>query len=195
MPVELEPFAQNRKGGLQAEGGVGNGSLQHLKLILCDHLVQRCHLFHILFLFLIQIKILPGSIPAFVFLFLFILCSRPEKMTEGGKKHMIRGNNDFFSYLPAEEEFWIGKKKVFITHGHSYYVSMETEQIREEGAARNADIIMFGHTHRPYFEERDGITVLNPGSLSFPRQEGRRGSYMILETDGEEKYEFVQHFL
>ena len=32
--------------------------LQHLKLILCDHLVQRCHLFHILFLFLIQIKIL-----------------------------------------------------------------------------------------------------------------------------------------
>ena len=111
------------------------------------------------------------------------------------EKHMIRGNNDFFSYLPAEEEFWIGKKKVFITHGHSYYVSMETEQIREEGAARNADIIMFGHTHRPYFEERDGITVLNPGSLSFPRQEGRKSSYMILETDGEEKYEFVQHFL
>lgn len=111
------------------------------------------------------------------------------------EKHMIRGNNDFFSYLPAEEEFWIGKKKVFITHGHSYYVSMETEQIREEGAARNADIIMFGHTHRPYFEERDGITVLNPGSLSFPRQEGRRGSYMILETDGEEIYEFKQYFL
>ena len=45
------------------------------------------------------------------------------------------------------------------------------------------------------FEERDGITVLNPGSLSFPRQEGRKSSYMILETDGEEKYEFVQHFL
>ena len=109
--------------------------------------------------------------------------------------YFVRGNNDFFSYLPAEEEFWIGKKKVFITHGHSYYVSMETEQIREEGAARNADIIMFGHTHRPYFEERDGITVLNPGSLSFPRQEGRRGSYMILETDGEEIYEFKQYFL
>ena len=84
---------------------------------------------------------------------------------------------------------------MFITHGHSYYVSMETEQIREEGAARNADIIMFGHTHRPYFEERDGITVLNPGSLSFPRQEGRKSSYMILETDGEEKYELCQQFL
>ena len=111
------------------------------------------------------------------------------------EKHMVRGNNDLFSYLPAEEEFWIGTKKVFITHGHSYYVSMETERIREEGAARNADIVMFGHTHRPYFEEKDGLVVLNPGSLSFPRQEGRRGSYMILETDGEEKYEFKQYFL
>ena len=58
------------------------------------------------------------------------------------EKHMIRGNNDFFSYLPAEEEFWIGKKKVFITHGHSYYVSMETEQIREE-AAPNGSVSLF----------------------------------------------------
>ena len=63
----------------------------------------------------------------------------------------------FCSYLPAEEEFWIGKKKVFITHGHSYYVSMETEQIREEGAARNADIIMFGHTHRRILKKETGL--------------------------------------
>ena len=112
------------------------------------------------------------------------------------EKHMIRGNNDLFLLSSGGRRVLDRKgKKCFITHGHSYYVSMETEQIREEGAARNADIIMFGHTHRPYFEERDGITVLNPGSLSFPRQEGRKSSYMILETDGEEKYEFVQHFL
>ena len=111
------------------------------------------------------------------------------------KKHIVRGNNDFFSRLPAEEEFWIGKKKAFITHGHSYYVSMETELIREEGIARNADIVMFGHTHRPYFEEQNGVVVLNPGSLSFPRQEGRKGSYIILETDENEKYEFTQYFL
>ena len=112
------------------------------------------------------------------------------------EKHMIRGNNDFFSYLPAEEEFWIGKKKVFITHGHSYYVSMETEQIREEGAARKCGhYYVRSHPIVRILKKRDGITVLNPGSLSFPRQEGRKSSYMILETDGEEKYEFVQHFL
>ncbi|MDU7709238.1 MAG: metallophosphoesterase family protein, partial [Clostridium sp.] len=40
------------------------------------------------------------------------------------EKHMVKGNNDFFSDLPKEEEFSIGNYKVFITHGHGYYVSL-----------------------------------------------------------------------
>ena len=101
------------------------------------------------------------------------------------EKHIVAGNNDFFSDLPREEEFYIGSKKAFITHGHNYYVSMTKEQIREEGKARQADIVMFGHTHQPYLEEKDGITVINPGSLSYPRQAGRQPSYMIMEMDAE----------
>ncbi len=54
---------------------------------------------------------------------------------------------------------------------------------------------MFGHTHRPFFLQKDGMTILNPGSLSFPRQEGRRGSYMIMEVDGDGKLSFEQKYL
>lgn len=97
------------------------------------------------------------------------------------EKHVVKGNNDFFSELPREEEFYIGSRKVFITHGHNYFVSLNPEQIREEGRARQADIVMFGHTHRPYLDEESDMIVLNPGSLSYPRQEGRKSSYMILE--------------
>mgnify|MGYP005764442151 FL=1 len=111
------------------------------------------------------------------------------------EKHIIRGNNDFFSELPREEEFYIGSHKVFITHGHAYYVSLDPEYIREEGKARGAEIVMFGHTHRPFFEDDNGIIVLNPGSLSFPRQEGRKGSYMILEMDEDGGLEFSQKYL
>ncbi len=111
------------------------------------------------------------------------------------EKHMVRGNNDFFSDLPNEEEFFIGDKKVFITHGHGYYVSMGTEYIKEEGQARKADIVMFGHTHRPYLDIEEDITVLNPGSLSYPRQEGRKGSYMILEVDKDGKFCYTKYFL
>ena len=111
------------------------------------------------------------------------------------EKHIIRGNNDFFSDLPKEEEFYIDRHKIFITHGHAYYVSLDPEYIREEGKARGAEIVMFGHTHRPYYEDDNGIIVLNPGSLSFPRQEGRKRSYMIMETDEKGTIHFDQRYL
>lgn len=111
------------------------------------------------------------------------------------EKHIVRGNNDFFSDLPREEEFYIGKYRVFITHGHSYYVSLDPEYIREEGKARCADIVMFGHTHKPYFEEKEDTILLNPGSVSYPRQEGRRGSYMIMELNEGENPKFRQFYL
>lgn len=96
--------------------------------------------------------------------------------------HMVAGNNDFFTDLKKEEEFYIGDYKVWLTHGHNYYVSMGTEFIREEAKSRGVDIVMFGHTHRPYLEQGK-VTVLNPGSLSYPRQEGRRPSYILMELD------------
>ena len=37
---------------------------------------------------------------------------------------MVVGNNDYFSDLPREKEFTIGRYKVWLTHGHNYYVSM-----------------------------------------------------------------------
>ncbi len=46
--------------------------------------------------------------------------------------HMIAGNNDFLCNLPEEEEFEIGSYHVWITHGHRYGVSFDTEEIKEE---------------------------------------------------------------
>ena len=97
--------------------------------------------------------------------------------------YVIAGNNDFFSYLPTEREVCIGKYKVLMTHGHGYYVSRDTKSLRRTAIARGVDIVMFGHTHRPYLDVEGDLKVINPGSLSYPRQEGRRGTYIIMETD------------
>ncbi len=43
----------------------------------------------------------------------------------------------------------LGKYKVLITHGHYYYVSLDTQEIRQQARARGVDIVMYGHTHRP----------------------------------------------
>ncbi|MCR5502678.1 MAG: metallophosphoesterase [Lachnospiraceae bacterium] len=105
--------------------------------------------------------------------------------------HMVAGNNDFLSGLNREEEFMIGDYKVFLTHGHYYNISMGSDLLRLEAAERGADIMIYGHTHRPVVDMSKGIIALNPGSLTYPRQEGRRPSYIImtLAEDGNAEFE------
>ncbi len=96
---------------------------------------------------------------------------------------IIAGNNDFFSDLEREKELEIGRYKVLITHGHYYYVAMGIEDLRKEALGRGMDVVMFGHTHRPFLDYGKGITMLNPGSVSYPRQEGHTPSYALMELD------------
>ena len=77
----------------------------------------------------------------------------------------------------------LGNHRILLTHGHYYNVSLGVEGLREEAIERGCDIAMYGHTHRPYLEQGGKVTILNPGSLSYPRQEGHRPSYMIMELD------------
>ena len=42
---------------------------------------------------------------------------------------------------------------------------------------------LFGHTHVAMMEEKDGLLILNPGSVSRPRN--GKASFAVLETDGE----------
>ncbi len=101
--------------------------------------------------------------------------------------YMVRGNNDFFSGMPSDREIVIGPFRAFITHGHAYGANFGTERLRDEAKDRNCGIVMFGHTHRPVLNTREEVTVLNPGSLSYPRQEGRRPSFILMEIDREGK--------
>lgn len=109
--------------------------------------------------------------------------------------HIVSGNNDFFSSLPREIEFNIGKYKCFATHGHYYHVSMGPEGLIEEALSRECDIVMYGHTHKPEVRRENGVIVVNPGSLSYPRQEGRRPSYIIMEIDRFEEVHFTIAYL
>jgi putative phosphoesterase len=100
--------------------------------------------------------------------------------------YFVSGNNDFFADLSRELDFDLDGHRAFLTHGHRYLVSMDLENIRAEGQYRGADIVFFGHTHKPVAKKIGDVYLFNPGSLSYPRQEGRRPSYLILEIDGGE---------
>ena len=72
---------------------------------------------------------------------------------------------------------------------------MGIEDIRKEAAGRGMDIVMFGHTHRPLLDSGKGVVVLNPGSVSYPRQEGHRPSYALMELDENGEAHFSINYL
>lgn len=108
---------------------------------------------------------------------------------------MVQGNNDFFSQLPREKEFMIGSYKVWLTHGHNYYIAMNNEMIKEEARLREVDIVMCGHTHKPLVDIGNDVTLLNPGSISYPRQENRKPSYIIMEIDSAGEAHYTVNYL
>ena len=106
-----------------------------------------------------------------------------ELLPKGCEEYFVQGNNDFFSYLPKEVEIRIGKERCFLTHGHLYGVNFGLERLSEEARDRNCSMAFFGHTHKPCNKVVNGVHCINPGSVSFPRQEDRRPSYSLLFLD------------
>ena len=108
---------------------------------------------------------------------------------------IVAGNNDFYTRLPNERIFNIGEYKVLMTHGHYYYVNGGTAHLYRKMLEQDIDIAMFGHTHRPLLKEENNKIILNPGSISYPRQEGKEPSYMIMDLDNEGKVHFSLEYL
>ncbi len=67
------------------------------------------------------------------------------------------------------------KKRIFVTHGHIYN-KVNLPNITD------GDALIYGHTHIPLAEKKDGIYILNPGSISLPKQDNPN-SYAVLEDD------------
>ncbi len=109
--------------------------------------------------------------------------------------YIVSGNSDLFSTLPQERECEIGTHRIFMTHGHYYGVNTGMEDIRKEAEGRGCDVVLFGHTHRPLIAHGKRVVAVNPGSLSYPRQEGRRPSYVIMEMDANGGLSFSIHYL
>lgn len=67
-------------------------------------------------------------------------------------------------------------RSIYISHGHIYSPENLPSNIQAN------DIFLFGHTHIPTFENIDGITIINPGSISLPKELNPH-TFGILEDD------------
>jgi predicted phosphodiesterase len=62
-----------------------------------------------------------------------------------------------------------------------------------KAGARAGDVICFGHTHKPWYGEVEGIHFVNTGSVGRPKDGDWRAGYVVLEVgEGEPQVEFVR---
>ena len=93
--------------------------------------------------------------------------------------HVVAGNNDYDPDMDRVRVFDIGKYKAVLTHGHRYRLYSDLSSLFYLAAENHADFVFFGHTHVPMIKEEGPVTLINPGSLTYPRQHGRKPSYIV----------------
>lgn len=54
--------------------------------------------------------------------------------------------------------------KVLMTHGHALHVKMGLDALLMRAVREEATVALFGHTHRPFCQERAGVLLVNPGA-------------------------------
>lgn len=127
----------------------------------------------------------------------------------------VRGNNDPKSYvisanplsnddteknykiiqieIPESSNFVLAGRRIFVTHGHRHYVNYSMDTLYSIAENIPADIVLYGHTHRAYYEETQGSLFLNPGSVCLPRG-GQEPSFAVVSFPGVTERYTVEFF-
>jgi putative phosphoesterase len=108
--------------------------------------------------------------------------------------HTDERSKKFMRELPFDLRFAFAGKRVRLVHGSPRKVN---EYLLEDRAAStferiaelaDCDVLLFGHTHKPWIREYAGVLFVNCGSVGKPKDGDPRGSFARLETqDGEMK--------
>lgn len=102
------------------------------------------------------------------------------------KLFSVPGNCDYTSNIALKDQLVeISGVKIYFTHGDRHHVKHGYSELLIDAKAYDADIAICGHSHVPHLEKKDGVILLNPGSISEPR-DSIYPSYAIVEIDRKE---------
>lgn len=99
----------------------------------------------------------------------------------------VQGNCDMWelSHLPEKKIIECEEKKIGLIHGAYGRGKNTPEKAFFAFEKGTVDVIVFGHSHAPFLERRDGILLFNPGSPTDKRRE-LKYSMGLLKIEGSE---------
>ena len=113
-------------------------------------------------------------------------------------KALSKDNREYLASLPTDLALTAVGRSILLTHTSPLsieeHLTPDTPQERFEELARgvSADMVVFGHSHRPFVRLIDGVWFVNTGSVGRPDDGDPRSCYAVLEITGRDI--IVQHY-
>ncbi len=104
-------------------------------------------------------------------------------------EHTNQAAKDFMRELPFDMHFPVGDQDVHLVHGsprkvNEYLFEDKPARLYERLAAAESDqVLVFGHTHKPWIDTYGGVLFVNCGSVGKPKDGDPRAAFAILEAD------------
>ena len=111
---------------------------------------------------------------------------------------MTADNKVFLRTLVPESRTHIDGKRLLLVHGsprkmNEYlFEDRPISSFERLAASSNADVIVFGHTHKPYTKQIGDVWFVNVGSVGKPKDGNWRACYAILDTTADLPASFVR---
>ena len=102
-------------------------------------------------------------------------CGAAEKKFPNIPLKRIRGNGDFTSSVPVDDIFTLENRVFFATHGHTHSVKSGLSRLIHHAKSKQAEVVLFGHTHIPHCDISEDFALINPGCVH-----PSVGSYAVL---------------
>jgi putative phosphoesterase len=103
-------------------------------------------------------------------------------------EHTDQASKDYMRTLPFDLSFTVGETAVHLVHGsprkvNEYLYEDKPARLYERLAgAEEADVLVFGHTHKPWVHAYGGVLFVNCGSVGKPKDGDRRAAFAVLES-------------
>lgn len=106
---------------------------------------------------------------------------------EWTKEHASSRTKEYLGKLPVELVFTVHDRKVALFHAtprknNIYWYEDRPEKFFQEMASKiDADVLIYGHTHKPYTKVFGGKTFINAGSVGKPKDGDPRSCVTLVE--------------
>jgi putative phosphoesterase len=107
-------------------------------------------------------------------------------------------NKAFLRTLVPQIRLDVAGRRLLLVHGsprkmNEYlFEDRPLSSFERLAATSDADLIVFGHTHRPYAKHVDNVWFVNAGSIGKPKDGDWRACYAILTPDAAAPAEFIR---